>query len=271
MLNNVKENEVDLYLQTEKKDYWKDRLRCLKILLATIFLTFFVLFGMCVTIWMIVNKPEILFKYIVSTIIVLGFIYLLSHVVYELLVYKYFFKKRHRTKFYRKYMDRFLLVLFLTGVIVIALSVMSRYIEYYWLLGFTFSPMLLGFVLPKYKKLKAQNPSLPELSLYLSLYREKLIEQYDAYLFKQFPLLINHIQEIAYVYYYLNVVLYDSKIESISLGDENIYEEIIAVCKEHIESNNNHQLFNEIDSRAFTLNKNLRRDNFKNLLDDFFA
>lgn len=269
MLNNVKENEVDLYLQTEKKAYWKDRLHCFRILLVTTFLTCFCLFGMCVTIWMIVNKPEILLKYIVSTVMIFGLIALLSYVIYKMLGYKYFFKKRHRTRFYRKYMDRFLLAFFLTIVIVIALIVMNRYVEHYWLLGFTFTPMLFVFILPKYKKLKSLYPPLEDLSLYHAIYIEKFIETHEKSLWFQFPLLTEQIQEIAIIYYYLNIVLYDSDNEPIPLSDDNLKEKVREVAKQHIKNHHNENLYNEIEARAFKLK--LRNDNFINVLDDFFA
>lgn len=270
MRNNTQDNEANLYLiQQEKTDYWGEKLCVFKMLLEAIFLTFFVLFTMYVSIWMIINKPEFLFKYIVSIIIIVSLIYLLSHVIYEMLGYKYFFKKRHRTRFYRKYMDRLLLAIFLTIIVAISLIVMSHYIEYYWLLGFTFLPMLFVFILPKHKKLKALYPPLEDLSLHNAIYREKFIEKYTNSLWFQFPLLTDKIKEIALVYYYLNIVIYDNEFEVIPLSEDNLYEKVKTVATQHIQTNNNEKLFNEIDTRAFKLN--LRNDNFDNLLTDFFA
>lgn len=269
-MNNIKDNEVDLYLiQTEKKDYWGEKFWLFKILLETIFLTFFGLFAMYMTIWMIVNKPEFLFKYIVSTILILSLIYLLSCVIYEMLGYKYFLKKRHRPKFYRKYMDRLLLAIFLTIVIVVFLSVMSFYIEHYWLLGFTFFLMLFVFILPKYKKLKSLYPPLEDLSLNHAIYRGEFIEKYETSLWDNFPLLTDKSKEIALVYYYLNNVLYDNDFEPIPLSEYNLYEKVKELAFQHIKVHNSDKLFNEIEIRAFKLN--LRNDNFINVLDDFFA
>ena len=269
MLNNMKENEIDLYLQTEKKAYWKDRLWIFKMLLQSIILTFFVLFGMYVSIWTVINKPEIFLKYIVSTVMIFGLIALLSYVIYKMLGYKYFFKKRHRTRFYRKYMDRLLLTFFLTIVIVIALIVMNRYVEHYWLLGFTFTPMLFVVILPKYKKLKSLYPPLEDLSLNHAIYRGKFIEKYETSLWDNFPLLTDKSKEIALVYYYLNNVLYDNDFEPIPLSEYNLYEKVKELAFQHIKVHNSDKLFNEIEIRVFKLN--LRNDNFINVLDDFFA
>ena len=270
MRNNTQDNEANLYLiQQEKTDYWGEKLWFFKMLLEAIFLTFFILFTMYVSIWMIINKPEFLFKYIVSTIIIVSLIYLLSHVIYEMLGYNYFFEKRHRTRFYRKYMDRLLLAIFLTIIVAISLIVMSHYIEYYWLLGFTFLPMLFVFILPKHKKLKALYPPLEDLSLNHAIYRGEFIEQYETSLWDNFPLLTDKSKEIALVYYYLNNVLYDNNFEPIPLSEFNLYEKVKELAFQHIKVHNSDKLFNEIEIRAFKLN--LRNDNFINVLDDFFA
>ena len=265
MSNNTIENETDLCLiQHEKKKYWDCIFESVKRVTQILLTTFIVSF-LCV---LVIFYDEFFFKYFLPTLIVIGLAVWLSNTIYQMLVYKYFFTKRHRSKLYPKYMNELLTTFVLSFVFVIVVSLVSFYMNKYLLFSFAIVTILSTYsIVRKYKKVKMENPPLPHLSLNKALYREDFIEKYVNSLYYQNPLS----EELTFIYYYLNVMLYEDNIKLVSLKDLNIFHKVYKGADKHIQDNNNQDLYEKIELRAILLKKELDRDNYKTILPEFFA
>ena len=263
------QEETDLYLvQQEKQKYWNEVFTAWKRG-AIIFLTMIIFsFIVCLCIF----YKDIFYKNFFPTLCLFILTFVLSNVIYQMLVYKYFVEQRHRAKFYRKYMSEVIATFVISFIVIIVVSLVSFYMNKYLLFSLSVVPILSTYsISKKYKKLKIEYPPLPHLSLNKALYRDEFIEKYEKYLFYEDDFSGNLIQDMVIIYYYLNVVLYDNNIEPISLEDENIFDKVYEISSNHLKDKNNQDLYHKIKFREILLKRQLCRTKSKILVSEFFA